>query len=125
MRTVYYDMTTVARWQGHPTGIARVVDKIARELINIDGLNIKFVTFKDNNWFYLYDIKSQEENALVDFKKSDLFCSLGSNWDFQGYNKALLDVKAKGVYISILFHDTIPVLFPYLFGEGFAKIYDQ
>ena len=123
MRTVYYDMTTVARWQGHPTGIARVVDKIARELMHISYLNIKFIIFKDNNWFYEYDFSSKEERNLIDFKRDDMLCSFGHNWDYPGYNKALRDVKLKDVQIAVLFYDIIPLLFPYTFGKGFSNVY--
>jgi glycosyltransferase involved in cell wall biosynthesis len=122
-KILYYDMTTLNRWKGHPTGIARVVEKIAKELNGTDKYIIEFVAFKDNNWFYHYDLEKNELNDLVDFKKDNIFCSCGSNWDFSGYNDALKEIKNKDIIIEVLFYDIIPLVLPYSFGEGFSSIY--
>lgn len=127
MKTLYYDMTTAYRWKGNPTGIARVVEKIGIELQNYNHLfsDIIYVVFKDNNWFYNYDLVEKKVNDLVSFKAGSVLFSAGNNWDFHGYNKALKEVKKKGVCISILFYDLIPLKMPYAFGEGFGKIYND
>ena len=119
---LYMDVTTAVIWQGHPTGIARVVKNLSMSMAR----NFSRITLlaMGASGFVICDESMRKTSRKAVFSPDDVLFSAGANWDIENYNGYLNEAKELGVVVSVLFHDAIPVLFPHFYGPGFAKIYE-
>lgn len=119
---IFFDLTTLQHWKGHPTGIQRVIQEVSRALSEKNTGVISGVLHEDLSFRSESQHQSGNHEKLLP-AKGDLILTMGSNWDFPDHQSRLLTVKQQGVRLGILYHDTIPVLFPYFYGPGFAELY--
>ena len=122
MGHIYFDWTSASNWQGHPTGIARVISHTGL-LLNSFENNITHIALSDEKMFLHYEPYENITTEEVSFSKSDLVVGFGANWDIDGYNKVIKNIKQKGVLYSCLIYDIIPLKYPYTYGPGFSSIY--
>lgn len=121
---VIFDCTALAGWEGHPTGIQRVVIEVGRRLCNRSS-TVLLGLFSNSGRCYRYDIERRQRGILIEVCPGDLIVTAGSNWDYPAHHARLLDLGANGVMIVPLIYDIIPMILPFSYGPGFSEIYEK
>lgn len=120
---VIFDCTALASWEGHATGIQRVVIEVGRGLKHcLPAARLGF--FSDDGVCLEYNIDLQHVGCSLSVDPGDIVVTAGSNWDYPAHHQVLMVLAKQGVRLSTLFYDAIPILFPYSYGPGFAPIYE-
>ncbi len=118
--TLYFDYSTMQRWQGNPTGIPRTEYCLANSMLELYP-SIEFVVLNDElGKFHALNGKpgAFELGEAVNFKKDDVFFSAGAGWAFSCYHEQLRLIKSCGARIYHVFYDLIPLKFPYFYEQG-------
>ena len=121
---VIFDCTTLSEWTGHATGIQRVVTEIGRELIRCLN-NAKLGIFSGNGRCSSYSVEERIIGDEIQLASGDIVISAGHDWDYPDHHRELLSLKNRGVRLGFLFHDTIPILFPFCYRPGFYTSFRQ
>jgi O-antigen chain-terminating methyltransferase len=117
---LFFDITTLVRWKGHPTGIARVISNLGSAMLSACP-ELQFTIFSSESGnFHHYDINQNQQGGAIDISSQDIIFSAGANWDDEGFEDAIFKAKQRGAQYSLLFYDAIPYLLPHSFGPGFA-----
>ena len=120
---LFYDLTTLVRWKGHPSGIARVVANLGQSMARLCP-DMRFVVLsRPDRRFRRYDVPTGETGGFEDIGSGDLLFSAGANWDDEGFEDAVEELRSRGGRYAVLFHDAIPFVLPHSFGPGFADIF--
>lgn len=120
MMAIYFDYSTMQRWQGNPTGIPRTEYCLANAMQTLHPA-IKFVLINDDlGKFYELNGKpgAFDVGDPVHFTKDDIFFSAGAGWAFFCYHEQLRLAKSNGARIYHIFYDLIPLKFPYFYEQG-------
>ena len=117
---LFFDITTLVRWKGHHTGIARVISNLGSAMLAAYQ-ELQFTIFcRESRKFHHYDINQNKQGEVIRIKPHDIIFSAGANWDDEGFEEAVLDAKKNGAKYAQLYYDAIPCLLPHSFGPGFA-----
>lgn len=117
-----FDCTALSNWNGHPTGIQRVVIEIGRELSRILPIT-KLGFFDEAGRCFRYDLDTQKPRDEISLVLGDMVLTAGSNWDFPEHHKRLVHLKKGGLLVGTIFYDIIPMVLPFSYGPGFQEIY--
>lgn len=130
MSRIFFDYSTMVEWKGAPTGIPRVVEKMARGMRSQLGQELHLIGINDSlKAFYSLNLidsanenwKLNRENPFgqpVQFEKGDRLFAFGATWAYACYLPVVRSWVEKGLRYQPLFHDTIPWKFPYFFEQG-------
>jgi glycosyltransferase involved in cell wall biosynthesis len=110
-------------WQGHPTGIQRVVSELGVAWTSLSP-SVQVGKLSDKSKIQLLEPVSLESKGEAELKAGDWFFTAGSNWDYPDLQVRIETLKTSGVRIGTLFYDTIPIKYPYFFGPGLYPIYE-
>lgn len=121
---VIFDYSALANWTGHATGIQRVVSEVGRALQR-QLPNTHLGVFGDDGDCQDYVPEGKKITRKIPLEKGDIIVTAGSNWDYRELHEGLLSLGKRGVRLSTLFYDVIPVLFPFFYGPGFSPIYEK
>ena len=117
---LYFDCTTLTRWKGNPTGIARVISNLGSAMLTAYP-EVKLTVFcRESGKFHFYNINQNQEGEVISFHPNDIIFSAGANWDDEGFEDAVKNAKHRGAKYSLLFYDVIPCILPHSFGPGFS-----
>jgi O-antigen chain-terminating methyltransferase len=117
---LFFDITTLVRWKGHPTGIARVISNLGSAMLAAYP-EMQFTIFcRESRKFHHYDINQNKQGEDIRIDPHNIILSAGANWDDEGFEDAILDSKKNGAKYAQLYYDAIPCILPHSFGPGFA-----
>lgn len=116
-RNIYFDCTEIVDWEGHHTGIQRVVAGLLEGLKSLDFLRVKPFYTVGCNAFLL------TSNSKLTIEIDDIVITAGSNWDRPGSLQFFDTVSDVGACYVNLFYDLTPILLPHSFGHGLTKSY--
>jgi glycosyltransferase involved in cell wall biosynthesis len=124
MSSVFFDYSTMAQHNGHPTGIPRTVEELARAF-DVVAPETRFIALTENGrGFRHYDRNSRKFGGEVVFSQGDKLFSASAGWAFSHFNREVATLVAKGVKYSHLHYDLIPSLFPYFYKDtGFGDYF--
>lgn len=117
---LYFDYSTMLRWQGNVTGIPRTVFSLAIAMRELHP-EIQFLALDDKaDCFHLLegDFGSFRLGEAVFFSEGDVFFNAGAGWALASYQKKIQEIKNKGVKFYQVFYDLIPAKFPYFYEQG-------
>ena len=121
---IIFDCTVLSYWRGNTTGIQRVVTEIAKQLKkHLPGTHLGF--FTDDADCFHYSIDDRKVTSRILLAKGDLVFTAGHNWDYPDHHERLLALKKNSILLGTLFHDTIPVLFPFLYKSDFVFQFEK
>lgn len=121
---VIFDYTVLSNWTGHATGIQRVVSELGSGL-QYHLPNIHLGVFGEDGNCQDYVPEDRRTREPIALEKGDIVVTAGSNWDYPAHHERLLALGERGIRLSTLFYDVIPVLFPFFYGPGFSQIYEK
>lgn len=120
---IIYDCTVLSRWNGHATGIQRVVEELGKELV-LCMPNLVSVIFNEAGECFKYTFDQCEVGEAVIVNAGDLIILTGHDWDYIDHFLMLQRYFEKGVLHGVLFHDTIPLKFPFIYDAEFVKRFE-
>ncbi len=113
---IYYDLTTFKDWVGPATGIPRVVEELGKALLSESPQEILPVYYSKTRGAFHH---SRDNDDKVNFKISDRLISAGASWNYPESLPVIEALKSAGVVYLHLFHDLIPIKFPYFYETNF------
>jgi glycosyltransferase involved in cell wall biosynthesis len=120
---IIYDCTVLGRWNGHATGIQRVVEELGKELVTCMPNSVAAI-FNKNGECFKYDFDQHEIGEVVIVNVGDLIISTGHDWDYIDHFLMLQSYFEKGVLFGALFHDVIPLKFPFSYDSDFVERFE-
>lgn len=144
---VLFEIETLLRWEGQPTGIPRVIVELVKQFmhsadvqfITFDGQSSEFSGLDDKQMTlllsFLGGITTLEDVARHSFdrqggslykrlSRKDVFLGCGAPWGDHNYLSSLMKLKdATGCGVSYLIYDIIPILLPQTFGKGLPEYF--
>lgn len=118
MGRLFFDYSTMARWNGRPTGIPRTVERLAQSVRSIAPDTVFVSIDEELQGFRVFDMAAQQTGAPVEFQAGDTLFSCGANWAFACYNPVVQGLVTSGVRFYQLFYDMIPTLFPHFYEQA-------
>lgn len=120
----FFDCTILMNWQGHFTGIQRVVYSLAKGFEAQGGILITPIIINDNGSAALFDLATFSSGKDFNISKGDLVITAAPNWDLPENEKRLLEYRSNGALIVSVLYDVIPWKLPHSYGPGFPEIYN-
>ena len=129
--SIFIDVTAIAEFDAN-TGIQRVVRSIVRNLPPYIVNRVKLVRLVQAGWYeYAYEYQkielgAAEDRGVVVPLKGDIFLGLDLIADkAKEVEKLYMEWRARGVQISFVIYDILPVLHPEFFHQGMSRVFPE
>ena len=91
MNTIF-DCTTLAHWQGPPTGIQQVVGEVGKTFTK-DKTDIMPAVLNDHSEWMRYDFATSRNTSCPKGKKYQRVITIGSDWDYPEHHARLVKLE--------------------------------
>ncbi|MGF1746881.1 glycosyltransferase family 4 protein [Vibrio minamisatsumaniensis] len=121
---IFFDCTILQSWQGHFTGIQRVIYSLARGFDEIEGLRVIPIIVESDGCAKEFNLESFSVGSRFEVSAGDVVLTAAPNWDFSDNESNLNQYRTKKVKIVSVLYDLTPWKLPHSFGPGFPDIYN-
>ena len=122
---IFFDCSTLVRFQGNLTGIPRTISGLMGGFETLEH-PVEFVALneKTNMFFRLKSgLFPLELDSSAHFNKGDILITASATWSYSSFNQTIRDLKNKGLIFYQIFHDLIPSLYPHYYRDGLFGSY--
>ncbi|AYV21217.1 glycosyltransferase family 4 protein [Vibrio mediterranei] len=120
---LFFDCTILQNWQGHFTGIQRVIYSLAKGFELLEGCPVTPMVVKANGLANLFELDGRSVGEEFEVAEGDVVLTAAPNWDFPDNENNLLHYREMNISVVSVLYDVIPWKLPHSYGPGFPDIY--
>lgn len=121
---VFFDCTILQNWQGHFTGIQRVIYSLAKGFSTLEGQRVIPIVVNENSLANSFELDSLSVGNEFEIVEGDIVLTAAPNWDFPDNQRNLNQYRKRKASVVSVLYDVIPWKLPHSYGPGFPDIYN-